>query len=151
MKPEEANKKLKEKFNQIINSYQQGMFKGLSLFYANIVKTQMSGRPGLNRRSGNLSKGWFIEKEGEKLNSVYKLRNREWYGKLHQHDNGFNGFYTRKGKNKFSQFKLTKEGFFKRQCFLPKRLTVYETFNKIGSKLIINSITSSIKQIFNKQ
>jgi len=150
MKPEEINKKLKEKFNKIIDSYQKGMFKGLYIFYGKIVKEQMSGRPGLNRRSGNLAKGWFIKKEGEKLNSIYKLRNREHYGSYHQHDNNFEGYIKPKNK-KFLHFFIGKKELFIKQTFLPKRLTVYETFSKIGSKLIIDTIKLEFKKIWGKE
>jgi len=137
-----------------IDAIKHGIYIGVELFKTHIVKTQLSGRKkdntSLNRVSGQLANGFFVEKENvDSKDFKVLMRNRVWYGKVHQHDN-FDGFIYPKNK-KTLKFFIKDKIFYLLKVFVPKRLYVYEEWKENGKKIIEDSISKQLSKIYKKK
>ena len=75
----------------------RGIKAGLRDFEAEIIKTQMSGRPGINNRTGHAAGSWFIRQ----VEGGYRLATSAFYLTSHQHAPGTkvsDGWIHAKGK-----------------------------------------------------
>lgn len=97
----------------------RGMTRGMAFFEADIIKNQMSGRPGLKRPTGNLAKSWRIKttKEGVKL----QVLDRAWYAAVHQ------------------KWKTTSKS-----DHIPKRLHIIERYVTTGNDIILRNVRKAV-------
>lgn len=67
------------------NELRQALEKILRRFEREFVSTRLSGRPGLNRKSGNLARSWVREVRGRKLADLQaRFATRVKYAPIHE-------------------------------------------------------------------
>lgn len=119
-----------------------GMVKGMREFEARIIKTQISGRPGLIPHSGaaGLHGSFFIKDKGREENKVVTLASRSKYIRIHQ----FGGVIKAK-HSPYLVFRIGSRIYMKKSVTIPKRLHIYEDFRGAGRKLVIQQMLLELK------
>ena len=114
-----------------------GAVKGMDVFMSKIQKEQMSGRPGLMVRTGNLRRSWNVRRRLEGKDTVVSLGTATKYAAAHQfgmtikHPGTHNGF----GRG----IPIPPH-----DIKMPKRLNVIEDFAVSGKRLIISAIAREL-------
>lgn len=123
---------IRTKKKEAAKSLRDGIVEGMRLFEGQIIKKQMTGRPGLKRRTGNLARSWFIkEKKGLRTYAI-ALGTRTVYARIHQ----FGGIIRAK-REKFLTFKIGKKQWVKKkEVKIPKRLWILEEFERVGPDIL---------------
>ena len=152
---------LKDIKGKVASRLRSGLVLGMRSFEAFEIENEMSGRPGLNRRSGHLAGSWRVELRGSGADSSAVLHNRPdtWYAKVHQHLN-FNvwiipktakrlawketTFETRISKSGNKYTKYGAEWRFARKVYIPKRLNLFENFKRLGADMIRKKIAETV-------
>jgi hypothetical protein len=128
---------------KLITACQQAMVEGMRKFEAYEVRGEMSGRPGLERKSGALARDWKVTTEGEGLDFSVKLSNSPatFYAKVHQE-----GMTIRPKNGPYLHYKLN-DGTYRmsKEVTIPKRLNITENFETVGKEMIMEKI----KKAFN--
>lgn len=118
---------LRERKANVTKLSQNGLKQGMRFFEGKMIKEQLSGRVmhywGLNRVTGTLARSWRIDSQGENEEFKVRLSTSIPYARIHQ----FGGNTGKGGRT-----------------FIPKRLYIYEDFQKSGIELIKRSITTSL-------
>jgi hypothetical protein len=120
---------------KLISALQQAMVQGMRQFEAYEIKNEMSGRPGLKRKSGSLAGGWSLSQEGEGLDFKVKLNNSAstWYAIVHQ-----TGKTIVPKNGPYLHFKLDDGSYRKvKEVTIPKRLNIPENFETKGKEYIM--------------
>ena len=86
------------KKGKILKTLNQGMFLGVTDWQKMMDRTELTGRPGLNVKTGNLRNQFIVERVGSGAESAVRVgfTANAWYAKVHQHYN-FDG--TIRAKN----------------------------------------------------
>jgi phage gpG-like protein len=85
VKTDFLKKALETKGLHILKAMKRGMQLGMYKFEAEIERTQLVGRPGLKRGSGNLAKSFIVEtQEYGKFDFLVRLASRSKYAAIHQ-------------------------------------------------------------------
>lgn len=138
---------------RLLPAMQLGLRKGMRLFEADIVKNQMTGRPGLNRRSGALAGSWFLSERNEGKNYSVTLANmpHAWYVVVHQH-HMFNGVIRARNKP-YLKFQIPGVGWRQaKEVRIPKRLHIPERFGEdVTTNRIHDSILKEVVKTVNRQ
>lgn len=74
---------LTKKRSVFFRKAQSALFFGMRLFEGKLIKEQYTGRPGLNRPTGTLARGWFLRMLGSAQNLRVVLANSVVYGRIH--------------------------------------------------------------------
>jgi hypothetical protein len=82
----------------MLSALQRGMRQGTEDFRRMMTQSELTGRPGLNIKTGNLKRNFFTDAQGEgwAFRTRLYFTNVAWYAKVHQHYN-FDG--TIRAKN----------------------------------------------------
>jgi len=148
-------KRLKKKKLNIAKVMVSGINHGMNLFKSKILKEQMTSRPGLKRPTGNLARSWRIIKKHLGKDYSVKLATDTKYAAIHQ----YGGTIRHPGgtpyviiKNKGAVF-MKKDGNYPpntrytraHNITIPKRLHIFEEFQKSGNDIIIRAIQQKLK------
>jgi hypothetical protein len=148
--------------NKCGDALKRGIRLGLRDYEAWFVTRQLSGRPGLNRKSGHAADDWFVTT----IEQGYKLATSAWYLITHQHAEGFNGIIRAKNKpylvfryegtpktysartgKKLSRAQHTYNWARVKQVYIPKRLTILENYRTIGQELIRTNMIKELQKL----
>jgi hypothetical protein len=153
---------LKEKGPEFVSLVERKWVKSSFEFIKFITLTQMSGRPGLKRKSGALARSWYPlvgRREGNDLSA--RVITDSPYAKIHQDG----GTIHRKARTQMNvEFKTSKRGIhrFAKEgkgttkkhvsvgeytITIPKRLHVKEAFDDEGLGLYIQDVRDAMKEI----
>lgn len=154
---------LRKKGPQMLALIRGHWVKSSFAFISLVVKTQMSGRPGLRRKTGALARSWFpLVQEIGKSDLSARVITDSSYARIHQ----YGGTIRRAGHTRNLKFRVNKRGvsrFAKSgkenrtqdahvgsyAITIPKRLNVIEEFNVSGKKLYIEDVRQAMKEIVN--
>lgn len=117
---------------RVIERAEAGLVRGMRLIEGRIVKDQLSGRPGLNRRTGTAASSWYVHtRRDSSFAAVLSNSPRAWYLRVHQQGATFT--VSRGGKSHTVR--------------IPKRLHIPEFFaSQQAQQLIMREILASVKQ-----
>jgi hypothetical protein len=153
---------LKKKGPELIAIIERKWVKSSFEFIKYITVSQMSGRPGLKRKSGALARSWYPlvgRREGNDL--AARVITDSPYAKIHQ--NG--GVIQRRARPQMNvEFKTSKRGIHRfakegkgntkkhvsigeYSIRIPKRLHVTESFEDQGLKIYIHDVREAMKEI----
>jgi hypothetical protein len=127
--PGNLKKFLEEKAVDIAKAFKKGFAHGADLFLSEVIEQQMSGRPGLNRITGNAAAGWVHR---EDYSAVIKGRSD----------------IDQKIIQTMPYVKFHERGTFNGEKFapkMPKRLHVRAFFKTEGVKIYRMEIANSLR------
>lgn len=130
----ELMRNLELRTDRALRAASTGIQKGMRRFEGHVIRTQMSGRPGLNRQTGTLAGSWFINRTTETVT----FGTRTKYARVHQ------GFRTAEGQYRPSVL-TSRNG---NRFIMPKRLHVPEEFLTKGRGWIRKFAFTSLKREF---
>ena len=142
-------KTIRAKKKLLLSDISSGMNRGMIDFKGHIIKTQMSGRPGLkvgkfpsSQTPGYLRRSWFVKTIFMGDNEVEtKLATTASYARIHQ----YSGIIKPKTKKALS-WEMGGKRIFAKQVKIPKRLHIYEEWKAVGGKYILDAIKNKIKR-----
>ena len=120
-----------------------GMSQGMLEFRGHIQRTQMTGRPGLNVKTGTLRRSWYVKTRRKSARRVtVALGTRVKYARIHQ-----TGGTIRQQNRRYLHFKGSR-GWVKVQAVvIPKRLHIPESFEGIGFKMMRRRVVHSVRRV----
>lgn len=138
---------LEKRLNLYKDELAPAMKIGARLFEGYIVKTQMTGRPGLNRKTGTLARSTTIKlqpmKSGPRINLLFGAKNAP-YVVVHQGKKLGPGKYS-------SVFEFTHTNLYGRgiqaRIRIPKRLFIPERWEDKGRDLMVKQIAKALQKL----
>jgi hypothetical protein len=125
---------IEKKNDLILAAANRGLIKGMYQFEANMIKEQLTGRPGLNRVSSTGATSWVVRSSGSKDDMRVTLGTRAWYLAVHNWID-FRGYIYPKAK-KALRFNVGGKWVITKKVFIPKRLHIPESFKQDGPAII---------------
>jgi hypothetical protein len=144
---------------RMVKSAEQGLVAGMRKFEGHMIRTQLTGRPGLKRQTGmaaidwKVTYGWF----GDRFYAQLSNSPRTWYLIVHQKGATFThpggtSYIPGVGANGLARFVKVRPGSpaernlpktRPHQITIPKRLYIPEAFHKDGRRFIMDAIVSA--------
>ena len=143
----------------------RGIRLGLLDYEAWFTRAQLSGRPGLNMKSGHAARDWFVTR----TQNGYRLATSAFYLTTHQHAPGTavaDGiiraknkpylFFKGEGAPRTTALKSGKPlktavhtYYWARvkQVYIPKRLTILENYRTTGQDFIMSNMLAELKKL----
>jgi hypothetical protein len=123
------------------NAVVKGLEDGLYKFQTQIIRKQLSGRPGLKVRTGKARGSWRVRiRRAGARDVAVTLGSTAWYLEVHQ-----KGKLIRARRVPYLVFRIGNRWIRKKQVRIPKRLRILEDFKAQGQKILKQAALRRVK------
>lgn len=149
---EQIAKNLNARFKQYQSKLGPAMVRGMRQYEAYVVKTQLTGRPGLKRQTGTLARSIEISRNKKENDYEVKMQFNSKYAHVHQGKRlgkgRYSGTFTIRPKvKKALSFKVGDRWVTAKKVNIPKRLFVAERFKDVGLDKITRQVALAMRRL----